>query len=42
MGNSKLKLKIHFKAFFKPLSKMYAEFYIAEPKKKKNDLPYFL
>ena len=34
MGNSELKLKIHFKVIFKPLSKIYAEFSIVEPKKK--------
>ena len=37
MGNSELKLKIHFKVFFKTLSKIYAEFPIAEPKKNKKN-----
>ena len=36
MGNCQLKLKIHFKLFFKPSSIIYAEFSVAEPKKKKN------
>ena len=32
MENAELKLKIHFKLFFKTLSKIYAKFSISEPK----------